>query len=94
MIPMVGKRKATTPSQYRRDFISRVKSARVMSGKTQAEMAEALSVKLNTYQTWEIRALLPHQHIVPFCQETGADLLFLLTGIPFDLGRALQTRAA
>lgn len=94
ILAMVGRRKASTPSQYRKEFISRVKSARVMSGKSPSALAAALGVKLNTYHTWEVRALLPHQHLVPFCQETGTDLVFLLTGAPFDLGQALRGRAA
>lgn len=97
MLGMTGRRKASTPRQYREEFAERVKAARVLSGKTQAQVADELGVKLNTYQTWEGRALLPHQHIVPFCRATGTDVFLLLTGIPFDLGQALapkRSRAA
>lgn len=92
ILGMTGRRKASTPSQYRKEFAERVKAARVLSTKTQGEIADELGVKLNTYQTWETRALLPHQHIVPFCRATGTDIFQLLTGIPFDLGQALVSK--
>ena len=92
MLGMTGRRKASTPGQYRKEFAERVKAARVLSTKTQAEIADDLGVKLNTYQTWETRALLPHQHLIPFCRATGTDIFQLLTGIPFDLGQALHSK--
>lgn len=92
MLGMTGRRRPSTPSQYRKEFAERVKAARVLSGKTQSQIADELGVKLNTYQTWETRALLPHQHILPFCRATETDVFMLLTGTPFDLGQALGPR--
>lgn len=86
---MTGRRKVSTPTQYRKEFAARVRSARIMSSKTQQQLADELGVKLNTYQTWEGRTLLPHQHLIPFCYATQTDAYFLLTGVPFNLGRAL-----
>lgn len=95
MLPMKGQRKASTPREWRKDFIERVKSARVVSGKKPIEVAAALGVALDTYNRWETRALLPHHLVMPFCRITGADPVMLLTGAPFDLGKALahQVRA-
>lgn len=97
MLGMNGRRKASTPSQYRKEFAERVKASRITSRKTQAQIADELGVKLNTYQTWEGRALMPHQHLIPFCFATRTDAYFLLSGTPFDLGQAVppvQRRSA
>lgn len=91
MLGMTTRRKPTSPAQFRKDFISRVKAARIMSDKSHQEVADALGVTKNTYNTWELRSLLPHQHIIPFCEFVGADPYFLLTGHPFQLGRAVTT---
>jgi transcriptional regulator with XRE-family HTH domain len=89
ILQMKGKRKATTPAQWRKEFIGRVRAARVVSGKSASELAEFLGVSLDTYGRWEKRSLLPHQFIMPFCRATKADPVFLLTGSPFDLGELL-----
>lgn len=89
MLRMPGHRKASTPSQYRKEFAERVKAARITSGKTQQQIADELGVKLNTYQTWEGRTLMPHQHLISFCYATKTDAYFLMTGVPFNLGQAL-----
>jgi hypothetical protein len=87
---MKGIRKASTPATWRKEFISRVKAARLASNKKPVEVAAELVVSLDTYNRWETRALLPHHLIVPFCRITGADPMELMTGVPFDLGRALS----
>lgn len=81
---------ATTPAQWRGEFISRVKAARVASGKKSSAVAAELGVSLDTYFRWEIRALMPHHLPIPFCRITGADPMMLLTGSPFDLGALLK----
>lgn len=93
MLDMKGTRKASTPRQWRDDFISRVKAARIVSGKKPVEIAAALGVNLDTYNRWESRALLPHHLVMDFCKITGADPVMLLTGAPFDLGKALAQSA-
>lgn len=89
MIRMAGTRKRSTPSAYRSQFIDRLRSLRVTSGLTTAEVAEALDVRKDTYERWESRTLMPHHLLVPFCEAVGGDLWFLLTGSPFSLGRSL-----
>lgn len=92
MLDMKGQRKASTPSQWRREFISRMKSARMSSTKKPVEVAAELGVNLDTYNRWENRALMPHHLIIPFCRITGADPVHLLTGVPFNLGKLLSNR--
>lgn len=92
MLGMAGHRKISTPSSYRKEFAERVKGARALSGKTQQKIADELGVKLNTYQTWEGRTLMPHQHIIPFCYATQTDAYLLLTGVPFNLGQAVAPK--
>lgn len=89
LLGVTGRRKVSTPSQYRKEFSERVKAARITSRKTQSQIADELGVKLNTYQTWEGRTLMPHQHLIPFCYATRSDAYFLLTGVPFSLGQAV-----
>lgn len=95
---MAGKRRPSTPRQYRENFLARTSAARRMSGKTRdqvvAEMSELadVKIKLATYKKWETRTPLPHHLIIPFCDVTGADPYLLLTGTPFRLGRPLAPR--
>jgi hypothetical protein len=84
---MVLRRRPSTPSAYREEFIDRVRSSRVMSGKEPADVARALRVKLDTYLRWEKRVLLPHHLIIPFCEIVEADPYMILTGVPFSLGK-------
>lgn len=89
MLDMKGQRKASTPSSWRKEFIQRVKAARIVSGKKPTEVAAELGVNLDTYIRWETRSLLPHHLVMPFCRITGGDPVMILTGAPFDLGKAL-----
>lgn len=86
---MVGARKPSTPATYRKQFIDRLRSLRIASGLTPEEIAERLDVRMDTYQRWEKRTLIPHHLIIPFCDATHADPYLLLTGSPFQLGRVL-----
>jgi hypothetical protein len=86
---MVGARKPSTPATYRKQFIDRLRSLRVASGLTPDEIAQRLGVRMDTYQRWEKRTLIPHHLIMPFCDATQADPYLLLTGSPFQLGRVL-----
>jgi hypothetical protein len=87
-----GKR-PSTPSEYRIEFIGRVKKARESAkpALTYEQMADALShavnrpIRADSYRKWESENMLPHDLIVPFCEITGADLFELLTGTPFKL---------
>lgn len=88
-----GRRRPSTPKQYREEFLRRTESARLVSGLKREELVEALAglsetkIKLDTYKRWETRTLMPHHLIIPFCEITGADPYMLLTGTPFRLGR-------
>jgi transcriptional regulator with XRE-family HTH domain len=92
MFSMVFRRRPSTPSTFRKQFIDRTRSLRVASGLTAQQVADELEVKLDTYGKWEKRALLPHHLIIPFCEITGADPWLLLTGTPFTLGKRLPGR--
>lgn len=90
MLDMKGQRKASVPSQLRKDFIARVRSARMASGKKPVEVAADMGVALDTYNRWEKRALIPHHLIWPFCRATGTDPVLLLSGTPLDLGKLIS----
>lgn len=87
MLGMTIRRRPSSPSKYRTEFIARIKAARALAGKSHQEVADALGVQKNTYTTWELRTLMPLQHVIPFCQFVGADPYQILTGQPFRLGR-------
>lgn len=93
-----GRRKPSTPKQYREEFLRRTESARLVSGLSREELVERLAeasgsrIKLDTYKRWETRTLMPHHLIIPFCDITGADPYMLLTGQPFKLGRTPANR--
>lgn len=93
-----GRRKPSTPRQYREDFLQRTESARVVSGLSREELVQRLAeasgtkIKPDTYKRWETRTLMPHHLIIPFCEITGADPYMLLTGQPFKLGRVPANR--
>lgn len=92
MLVMEGKRRASTPTIYRDQFIARVRAARIDSGKSQKQIAIEIGVTLTAYQSYETRYYLPHHKIIPFCVATGIDHYYLLTGVPFSLGRTPPTR--
>jgi len=75
-----GVTKPYTPTTYRRAFVQRVRAARTLASKNPLEMAQLLGVPKDTYHRYETRTLLPHHLIELFCQLTGADLFWLVTG--------------
>lgn len=72
--------KPYTPTAYRKLFVQRVRAARTLAEKNPLEMAQLLGVPKDTYHRYETRTLLPHHLIEPFCQLTGQDLTWLVTG--------------
>jgi len=96
---MAGRRRPSSPKQYREDLLKRTEGARRMSGKSREQVVEELcalsgtKIKPATYKKWETRTPLPHHLIIPFCEITGADPYLLLTGTPFRLGRQFPTRS-
>lgn len=91
---MAGRRRATTPKQYRDDLNRRTRSAREDAGLSREDLVEMLSaragvkVNLEAYKKWETRNPIPHNMIIPFCEITGMDPYELLTGEPFRIGRS------
>src|ERR1039457_916561 len=75
-----GVSKPYTPTTYRNAFVQRVRAARTLAEKTPLEMAHLLDIPKDTYHRYETRTLLPHHLLEPFCQLTGQDLTWLITG--------------
>jgi transcriptional regulator with XRE-family HTH domain len=65
-------------------FCARVRAAREVNRKTQAQMAQLLGVTESAYEKYESRTPLPHHLVVPFAEATGVDLAQLF--IPPDWG--------
>ena len=75
-----GVAKPYTPTTYRNAFVQRVRSARILAEKNPLEMAQLLGVPKDTYHRYETRTLLPLHLIETFCQLTGQELHWLVTG--------------
>ena len=74
--------RGTEPPDYKRLFCERVRNARKSMNLDQAEMATMLGIKPDTYGKYEKRSLLPHHLIPRWCEITGHDPWYLLTGRP------------
>ena len=104
-IPGMAKpgRRVSTPSDFRLEFIKRVKKAREDAQLSQERIASELSHRVgrriapDTYRKYEKLdgkkgALLPHDLIIPFCEICGTEPFELLTGNPFNLATYLKER--
>lgn len=97
---MAGRRRASTPKQYRDDLKRRTREARERAGIKREELIDLLSaragvkVNLEAYKKWETRNPIPHNMIIPFCEITGTDPYELLTGEPFRIGRSREPAVA
>jgi len=69
-----------TRSEFEANFIARVKRARKATGWNQREMAEALHVPLDNYETYERRSPLPHYLIAQFARVARVPIEYLFTG--------------
>jgi ribosome-binding protein aMBF1 (putative translation factor) len=67
-------------TDFRRDFLKRVRQARETTGWNQREMAEALGIPLKNYESYETRTLMPHHLIARFCLLTHISIHYLFTG--------------
>jgi DNA-binding XRE family transcriptional regulator len=76
-------KKPYTPTTYRKAFFQRVKAARLLADKSIADMAQALDVPADTYGRYEKRTLMPLHLIERFCEVTGQDIHWLVTGKHF-----------
>lgn len=72
--------KPYTPTTYRKAFVQRVRASRIQADKSPLEMAQLLGIPKDTYHRYETRTLLPHHLILKFCELTGQDLTWLVTG--------------
>jgi transcriptional regulator with XRE-family HTH domain len=61
-------------------FVRRVKEAREAMGWTQAFMAHSLGIPFERYKKYEQRSPLPHYLVAKFCELTGSDIHYLMTG--------------
>jgi transcriptional regulator with XRE-family HTH domain len=85
----------SSPGEFKRAFIARVRRARRTTGWNQREMAEALDIPLKNYEAYESRTLLPHHLIWQFARIARVPLDYLYTGrLPPELARADPERAA
>ena len=67
-------------AQFKQEFISRVKAARIATGMKQWQIAESLGMPQDKYKQYEGRSLLPHHLIGRFCIITRIEPDWLLTG--------------
>ncbi len=67
-------------TQYKQEFIQRIKAARVATGMKQWQVADALGVPQDYYKHWERSRLMPHHLIGRFCIVTRVDPEWLITG--------------
>lgn len=77
----------TTPADYKKKFLSRIKETRqampAPPGKkkfTQADMAKALGIEQDHYKQFESRSIMPLYLLADFCRITDMHPWFVLTG--------------
>jgi DNA-binding transcriptional regulator YiaG len=70
----------TTPAEYKRDFLARIKASRKALGVSQTVMAERLGIPQDKYKQYEVRSMMPIYLLVEFCKITDQHPWFLLTG--------------
>lgn len=66
--------------QFNRNYIMRVRAARLDSGLSQADMAKALGISKDRYQKYEQRSPLPLHLVERFALICRVDPWFLITG--------------
>lgn len=71
---------AKNDKQFEIAMCARVKAARKSIGLTQVQMAEALGIEWTQYQKYEGRTPMKHEVLPKFCELTGFNPWFLLTG--------------
>ena len=76
--PMAKKDK--TSSDFKADFIARVKATRERKFASAKEMATALGVGHEAYAKYESRSWLPHELVIKFALITGVSVEYLYTG--------------
>ena len=71
---------AKTASDFKLQFLARVKEARLGTGLSQAKFSKLLNVYQGKYKHYETRIYLPRDLIERFCLATGVNQTWLLTG--------------
>ena len=77
-------------AQYAQEFIERVRTARIATGKKQWQVAELMNVKQDEYKHWEVSRTIPHHLIGRFCLICNIDPNWLITGTGQKPIRAMQ----
>ena len=74
-------KKDQTSSDFKAEFIARVKEARVKRFPNAArDMAIALGIEPDTYNKYERRTPLPHELVIKFALICGVSVEYLYTG--------------
>lgn len=83
-VPLHGQcvtlRRLMTPTEFKQQFVGRVRQIRENLGWNRADMAEAMGVEEQTWIKYETRTPLPHHLIPKFCRITRVEMWFLFTG--------------
>lgn len=69
-----------TEDQFKQEFIARMKSARIATGRKQWQIAELLGIPQDQYKHYEVSRLMPHYLIGRFCLLCHVDPAWLMTG--------------
>jgi DNA-binding XRE family transcriptional regulator len=67
-------------TRYEKEFVERVKAARIATGKKQWQIAELMDIKQDQYKHFETGRVIPHYLIGRFCLICSIDPNWLLTG--------------
>ncbi len=68
-----------TKAEYNQQFITRVKAARIATGKKQWQVAELMGIKQDEYKHYEVSRVIPHHLIGRFCLICSVDPGWLIT---------------
>jgi transcriptional regulator with XRE-family HTH domain len=78
MTPLGSHRAMKSLSESQREYIQRTRDAR--NKKSQHDVADAIGVDRVTYTGYETRRTMPQKYIAKFCDFTGVNERWLLTG--------------
>lgn len=86
-------------SGFKKDFLRRVRQARVDAGYTQESIALAMQLgspveAQGKYKQYEVRSFMPHSLIPAFCALTNKSVEWLFTGREKVVSRAVGKKRA
>ena len=100
-IPYMGTSRRTTSTDFLANVLNRTIEARKCIAETQGRFVEIfnsrypdLGLDIAKYKKYEKRTPIRHDFLIPFCDLTGKDPYWLLTGEHFRIGRHAITRPA